>query len=514
MAGKPEAVALFPGDVRSAETFVSKSREVAARFTREDRALSASAIRGGGDQAQTRLDAFVDQGGFMITTGQQPGLFGGPLFGLYKALTAVALAERMETVLGRPVLPVFWIASEDNDWDEVRTSSVLDLDNQLQEIALPPRTDDAHPPLHRIPAGREIPDAVERFLSLLPETEFSARWSELVRHAYRPERTLSDAFEEVMTALTRRAGLFFVQAHEPVLKARALPLLLKELRECEAREQALAELGGRISGEGFALQVPILEGATNLFLEAEGGGRERIFREGADLRLRKSGRRLTMAEVETLVEEDPSVLSPNVFLRPVVESLVFPTLCYVAGPGEAAYLPQTAPVFAGHGIEQPLVHPRASLVVVERKVEKVLDKFHLEIEDLALPASELMGRLAREEIPGDVQEALDAIKRSLGQQTEALRKAVSGVDPTLGGPVDSFRNQSFGNLADVERKVVQSLKRANEVTLGQVGKAQENLFPAGRPQERVFNPFYYLMRYNEAFLVGLGEAARDAVLPR
>jgi len=508
----PAALDFYPGSPRDLSSFVEKAREVDARFDREGRAAAAAHLVGGGDVAAGRLRSFVEDRGFMVTTGQQPGLFGGPLYGLYKGLTAAALARRLEAEIGRPVLPVFWIASEDHGWDEVRGVHVLDAQNELHEVALPDRDPVPSPPLHRIQVGSELEAALEAFLALHPETDFSSRWEALLRESYGPDRTLSSGFQRVMETLFASAGVFLVQAHDPGLKQRSLPVLLRELEEAGEREAELARLGARIQEAGFELQVPLFEGATNLFLEGP-EGRERLFTDGSGFRLRGSGTRLSTREIRDRVDDDPSVLSPNVLLRPVVESTVFPTLSYVAGPGEAAYLPQTAPVFRGHGVERPIVHPRVGITIVESKVDKVLRKFRLELDEMARPHHELAGRLVREDMPGEVNSALSELRSALGRGASRLGDAVRAVDPTLGGPVDAFRNQGFGLLEEVEKKVIQQLKRENEIALAQVGKAQLHLFPLGKPQERVLNPFYYLVRYDEEFLERLWTEARAAVLP-
>ena len=510
--GSPEALALFSRDPRSMESYLAKAQEVDARVGREERLLAASCLVGGGDDAGERIDEFVEGRGFVVTTGQQPGLFGGPLYGLYKGLTAAALARRLEGVLERPVIPVFWIASEDHDWDEARATHVIDVGNDLREVALPPGEPGVDRPLYQIPADEEIIGALELFCSFMPDTEFLPRWRTLLEESHRPDRTLAEAFQDVLEILLGPAGVFLVQAHHPDLKARALPILLRELRESEDREAALRRNAASIEEAGFELQVPLIAEATNVFIQGE-ARRERVFRDGAGFRLRGSDRRLSLAEVEALGTDDPSCLSPNVLLRPVVESFLLPTLSLVAGPGEMAYLPQTAPVFAGHGIEMPVVHPRVSLAVVERKVDKVLGKFHLDIDDMSEPHQELAGRLVRESLPSDVQSGLETLRRVVDENTDRLLDSVSRIDPTLSGPVQAFRIQSLGLLTEVERKVVQSLKRENSVALTQVAKAQLHLFPGGQPQERVFNPFYYLVRYDWAFLEALRGHAEGAVLP-
>ncbi len=511
LSGSPEAQALFSRDPGSIDSYTAKAREVDARVGKEERLLAASCLLGGGNGASARIDEFVEGRGFVVTTGQQPGLFGGPLYGLYKGLTAAALAKRLEDLLERPVIPVFWIASEDHDWDEARVTHGIDVSNELHEISLPPVGHAVDRPLYQIPAGQEVTDALEFFFSLMPETEFLPRWRILLERSYRPERTLAEAYQDVLETLLGPAGVFLVQSHHPDLKTRALPILLRELKESRDREAAIERNDVAIARAGFALQVPLIAEATNVFLQRP-ERRERVFRDGAGFRLRGSDQRLSPTDVEALGSENPSLLSPNVLLRPVVESFLFPTLSYVAGPGEASYLPQTAPVFAGHGIEMPVIHPRVSLAVIERKIDKVLAKFDLEIDQLAVPHEEFAGQLARASIPGDIASNLDTLRTLIGENGELLSESVSRLDATLSGSAQSFRKQSLGLLSDVERKVVQSLKRANEVALTQVAKAQLHLFPGGKPQERVFNPFYYLVRYDEAFLAELRGHADRAVL--
>jgi uncharacterized protein YllA (UPF0747 family) len=296
------------------------------------------------------------------------------------------------------------------------------------------------------------------------------------------------------------------------MKARALPILLRELEETGDRVRDLKRRGTEIERAGYDQQVSILDGGANVFLEGP-HGRERLFLDEDGFRYRSSGQRTTLREVAARVEDDPTMLSPNVLLRPVVESALLPTLSYVAGPGEAAYLPQAEPVFRAHGIGRPVVHPRAALFLMETKISKVMEKFGLALEDLALPHHELAGRLLREEVPPEARRALATLRGAVEAGAEQLGSALRSVDPTLRGPVDSMRTQSLSLLDDVEKKVVHSLKRENDIALAQIAKARAHLFPLGRPQERVLNPFYYLARYDEELTRKVEAAAAGAVLP-
>jgi uncharacterized protein YllA (UPF0747 family) len=193
--------------------------------------------------------------------------------------------------------------------------------------------------------------------------------------------------------------------------------------------------------------------------------------------------------------DDPSLLSPNVLLRPVVESSVFPVVSYVAGPGETAYYAQLKDFFAAHGLRMPVIHPRFSATLVEAKIGKVLEKFHLSLDAVDRPFHELAAEIAREEVPPEVRKALGELRGAVGKGSGALLQAVRQIDPTLKGPVTHARNSAFSAFDDAERKILQAVKRENEIALGQLEKAQNHLFPMGKPQERVLNAFYYLTRY-------------------
>jgi bacillithiol biosynthesis cysteine-adding enzyme BshC len=246
--------------------------------------------------------------------------------------------------------------------------------------------------------------------------------------------------------------------------------------------------------EGYHVQVPILKDGVNLFLEGA-EGRDRLYRDGDGIRLNRAGTRMTLEEVRALARENPSLLSPNVLLRPVVESSLFPTLSYVAGPGELAYFGQLNDFFHAHGIGMPIVFPRHSATIVEGKIGKVLDKLRRSPESLARPYHELAAEIAMEEVPQEVRRSLGEIRSALGKGTGALVEAAQEIDVTLKGPVTQARNTAFAAFDEAERKILQALKRQNEITLDQLDKAQRHLFPFGKPQERSLNVFYYLTRY-------------------
>ena len=266
----------------------------------------------------------------------------------------------------------------------------------------------------------------------------------------------------------------------------------------------LREDADKLEGAGFTAQVPILDGAVNLCLEGP-EGRERIYRNGNDFELRRSHESVSAEAIRERVESDPLTLSPNVLLRPVVESAIFPVISYVAGPGEAAYYAQIKRLFQSHGLMMPVIYPRHAVTVVEAKVRKKLDKFGLDVERLQRPLHEIMTDIARDEVPDGVRRALGELKSSVARGSDDLLKAATGIDPTLKGPVTNARNNALAAFQAAERKIIQSVKRENEVASSQLEVAQRHLFPDGQPQERMLTPLYYLTRYGSDFVASLTE---------
>lgn len=507
-AGARSLARFYAGSPWDARAYERKAAEIEARFDAAARARLRTMLRPASDEARTRLDAVASGSGYVVTTGQQAGLLCGPLFTIHKALSVVALGDALEATLGVAVLPVFWVASEDHDWAEVKDVHLLDTSNRHHRFELKGAGGEAGgddgssgpgPSMARRRLDASIDELFTRITAILPPTDFRDGMLQRFRAAYRPGVTVSDAFERLLADLLASTPIALLQASDPELKRASVPVLRAELENGAAHEEILHARSEELRAAGYEPQVPILAGADNVFYERE-VGRERLVRTHDGWVTRGSGTRLGRDAALAELANDPVRFSPNVLLRPVVESAVLPTLAYVAGPAELRYFAQIGCLFDAHGIGVPLVMPRASLTVVEGKTRKVLDKFGLDVADLAVPPQELAARVLAEEVPVDVEEALKRLRGAIGDGYGALAKAIEQIDPTLKGPVGSARSAAFSELAELEKKVMRQLKSRNEVTLEQIEKARVNLFPTGRPQERVLNPLQYLVRYGDAFV--------------
>lgn len=497
LAGEASAARFYGASPFTPESYRRKAASLAPGV-RERACDAARLIDPGSARSEALLHDVVRSGGYFVTTGQQPGLFGGPLYGLYKALAAVRLAEDLGRLLDKPVMPLFWIASDDHDWEEASRAHALDGGNRLCRLDLGPGPGRARRSLAETPMGEGVEEAVAGLARAFPPNDFHEHWLAQVRQAYRPGATLPTAFRRFMGTLLEDTPLGWVDAGDSRVKAGSRPLLEAEAEDPAASEAVLAETGAALSAAGYGLQVPLIPGAANLFVHAP-DGRDRLERVGAGFRLRGSGRELSKGRVLELIAADPCAVSANVLLRPVVESFLFPTLAYVGGPGELAYFGQLRGLFQHHGVGMPIAAPRASLLVVEAKVAKAMEALGTDPADL-MDRDGLLARFARQEMPPAVEAASKRWRDGVHSASDELAAAAAGVDRTLEGAAKAARNAGLAALATLDKKIVRALKRRNETARDRIDRARANLWPAGKPQDRIFGPLQYLMRYGSGFV--------------
>lgn len=425
-----------------------------------------------------------------VTTGQQPGLFTGPLYTVYKALSAIALARRLEQERGVPVVPVFWVAGDDHDFAEANHAWVLNAAGEPVSIVLRERPADGPLlPLFREPSGQDARAALDALGAALPDTEFRAATLDWLAAAYRPDTNLADAGAEALNRLLGGRGLAVFRAHDVAAKRAATPWILRGLEET------------------------LPDGLTPVMVEGR-AGRDRLRPDRDAFVTRRSGERFTKAELERVATEAPERLSPNVLLRPVVEAALFPTVAYVGGPSEIGYLPDARPLFKRLGVSAPAPIARWSGLILETRVEKVLERHHLTPADFHTPPGALEARLARETLPTVVAAALAGLRDRVQRDYDALAAAIAQVDPTLERTVQSARNAALGGTTDIEKKVLASLKRASDTLVSQLARARATIAPTGKPQERVLTVASFLARHGPGLLDAVdAEVARWVTAP-
>jgi len=441
-----------------------------------------------------------------VTTGQQPGLFTGPLYTIYKALSAAGLARMLERQWQRPVVPVFWIAGDDHDFAEASHTSWLTTDGMVRRVSLPPRPPDAPlTPLYQEPLGAEISALLETLGADLAGSEFRQWTLEWLQRHYRPEATVAGSFAGALAELLAPAGVICLDSTHPNVKRGAARYLIRGLGLARELDRDLENRSQELLGAGADPSVAVGDGATLVMLEGP-LGRDRLLIENGGFITRRGRERYDLQSLQRIAAAEPGRLSPNVLLRPVVESALLPTVAYLAGPGELKYLALAQPVYERMRVPRQLVVPRWSGVLVEPRVDRVLQKFGIELGDLLEPQGSLESRLVRSQLPEEASRGLESLRESLLLGYQTLARSAAEIDPTLTRPVEGARNQALAGLKDIEKKLVQHLKRRQELELGQLAKARALVLPDNQPQERVLTIAPFLARHGPALIPELGEA--------
>ena len=503
--------AFYTGHHADPEAYERKAAEVERRLDASARAAVAGAIEPLGDAA-ARLKSILGGDGFFVTTGQQPALFGGPLYTIYKILGAIRLADVLERQLGRPVLALFWVGSDDHDWDEANHTAVLDAQHYVQRITVAADPDAVPLPLSQRRWGPGVELAVKELADVLPDTTFSDEVLAHVRADYTPASTVAASSTATLRYLLHGRRVAFVDSAHPALRRAAAPVMRADVIRMSDGDDVIARQTARLEAAGYDAQVAVTDGASNLmFIDEQ--GRDRLIRTTRGWATRRQRSGIGNAELLDLIESEPDRFSPNVLLRPVVESAVFPTLAYVAGPGEVSYFAQIGCLFRAHGILPPVVVPRPSVTLIDDKLERTLHSLDIDAATLRRPFRDVVASTVAADMPEDVRAALDALRGMLGTGYEDLAAAAAHIDPTLRGPVTGIRNRALLEVNAAEKKILGGLRRAGHVRIEQLRRAAAQIQPGDAPQERVLGALPFVARYGRA-LIGEIEAALDMKSPR
>jgi bacillithiol biosynthesis cysteine-adding enzyme BshC len=449
-------------------------------------------------QAASRL---ADPATRVVITGQQAGLFGGPLFTLLKAMTAMRLAGQVEQTHGVPVVPVFWIDAEDHDWAEVSGCTVLDPDLSPRTIRLPDPPGAGERPVARLLLDETVKAAIDSLETTLPESEFRAELVAGLRRAYQPGRGMAEAFGCWLETVLGRHGLVVYDSSDPAAKPLARDILTREIAEPGETAELASRAGEALVENGYHAQVTPSEGAISLFhLEPH---REAIRVTGDSVTI--GDRTTTLAALAQEAKASPEHFSPNVLLRPIVQDAVFPTICYVAGPNELAYLGQLREVYARFGIAMPLMYQRTTATLVDSATLRFLGKYDLPMMALQPRDEKALNELLESQLPPTVDNALAGVASLISERMDGLASAVPQIDPTLEGTVRTTLGKMQHELHTLHNKVIQAAKRKDETLRRQFQRAQALTFPSGHPQEREVGFVWFLNRYGSALIPRLIE---------
>ena len=494
-AGNPATPAAWRDAVERTQRF-RRHRDAVA-----DLVTAQQERRGAPPEALAASGRLRDPGTVAVVTGQQAGLFGGPLFTLLKAITAIRLAERVSEEQRIPAVAVFWIDSDDHDWDEVKACGLLDEGLSLIRIAVsdPPGANER--PVARMTLDDSVLAAVESLETALPRTEFTPELLEQLRMAYRPGLGMAHAFGQWIEAVLGPKGLVVFDAADPAAKPIVAPLFAQEVEHAGRTSALAAQAGAALSERGYRAQVTPHEGQPALFhLD---GGREPIRQQDGLFTI--GAETFSRGALLDLLARAPQEFSPNVLLRPLVQDTLFPTVCYVAGPSELVYLGQLRGVYDAFGVPMPLIQQRATATILDSNSMRFLTRHDFPFENLRPQDEAALNQLLEAQLPASVEASLDEATRVLIERMEAVATAVPQIDATLEGATRSTLGRMQDDLKKLHGKIIQAAKRKDETLRRQFKHAQAQAFPGGHPQERTVGFVYFLNKYGPTLVDRLCE---------
>jgi bacillithiol biosynthesis cysteine-adding enzyme BshC len=502
----PQVVSLFGAHPSSQEDWQKRSAWLdRTAGERADRDGLVRALRNYQDLTRAHpavfrsLDRLARQDALVVVGGQQAGLFGGALMIYYKALTVIQTARHAERLLGRPVVPVFWIAGEDHDFDEANHVHVQGADGGVKRIRIE-RPPGARLAVSRTPISAADWDAALADLAVtLPDTAFKSEMLASLRRQTADAPTLSLAFARLLAEWFGPDGLVLLDADDPALRALEGSMFRKLIARNDELEQALRQGERAVASLGLPLQAEAEPGNANIFLHHD-SGRLLLFKDGGKFVDRRG---IVAAEREELLEwteSSPERLSTNALTRPLMQDYLLPVLAAVLGPSELAYWGLLGPAFHAFGMQMPVLVPRQSFTYLEPQTLKWMDKFGLTPEEaLYRWEQRKTAWLAAQD-----QWDLDGVFRTAKDQFAAIyapvMEKVASLDPGLAALSASNRDRILGQIAYLEQRAREALSNRHETSLRQWDRIRISLTPGGKPQERVYGTIQFWNRYGKAWL--------------
>lgn len=444
------------------------------------------------------LELLASGRAWVVAAGQQPGFLGGPLYTFFKALSVARWAQVLHSRTGQPFVPLFWVASEDDDFAEVSTAWLRGQDQRLHPLRFRPEPERA---VSVGPLKADWASVETELRQVLPPSEFREAFLAELAEAFQ-DRSLAEGFGRLLLRWLGSQGLLVADPMWPQVRSLLTPFLEAVLRAPLHPTRLVNEAGRALSEQGFSPQVHKQEHLCPFYLYSPSGERQRLLCQGEVLRSDQGT--WSREELSALLRASPERFSLSLILRPVAQDYLFPTVAFLGGPGEIAYFAQLREVYRWLGVAMPLILPRFTATLVEPRMGRVLERYGLRPQEVRGDVEALLNRLIGERYGEEAQERFGEARQAAAQALSPLLAWVKEVDPNLEKPAQQTLLHLEFELEKLLQKTMRALKRRNEVLAEQIRSVAEGLYPQRQLQERVMNPYAFWVRY--------GPALREALL--
>lgn len=444
---------------------------------------------GVGESNRTGLQALAGEEAVTITTGQQLGFYGGPLFAVYKILSTIYLSDKLTRDTGRKVIPVFWLADEDHDYEEI-AEVLLPRNKKMERIRHAGSGNIGHAAGHII-LGESFRDFRRKVHEMLPQTDFKNELFDLLDSCYEPGKSIRTAFAQLVSSLFSHHGLIVAGSNHAGIKRHVSACIRQAISDRAEIQRLLEEQSGKIAKD-YHQQVTITD--SLLFWHDPKEGRVRLDCQDG-IWERAPGIRFSTSGLVNLAEENPAAFSPNVFLRPVIQDTLLPNIAYVGGPAEVAYHAQMKPLYGHFGMNAPFLACRLTATLMEPSVGRYLKDLPFEFPDYAMRREDLESQYVRSLEDASVENRFSEWKSRVDQLTEEMLQKLDIRDPGLLKAASAATKEHCKSIERLENKWKKSIKQKEEVQIKRIGRIKDSLFPMDMLQERAVSFIYYMNKY-------------------
>lgn len=487
----------YNGDFRDLATMQAHIDKVSLRdYPREQLGAilkEQNEAYGCGSSTLENITMLVDNKTCAVITGQQVGLFSGPLYTIYKALTAIKLAKYLSQNARGQVVPLFWLASDDHDFAEINHVKLLDQANQVTKISYEPPSSSTRIPAADILLTPEITTCIQALETATQNSEFKQSVLSHLSEAYGAGESIAAAFARWLTRLLKPYGLIIIDGSHPELKKLGSRVFRTEIQEDSPSTKRALESSQDLEQSGYHAQVSVHDGILNLFYAEQ--ERQSIHVQDGHYHIKGTQTAYTRQELLDLLENSPQRFSPNVLLRPLYQDALLPTVAYVGGPGEISYFAQMKGIYDSFGLHMPVLYPRKTVTILEKKIDIVLTNYHLAVEDFWRTDDKLINEAVKKNIPAAIDESIGLTAAHLAGDFQAIKDEVIAFDASLEKTVDMSLGKMNQQLEFLKKKVLKVAKQREAIITQQLSKAIHNLYPNNHLQERVFNITPLLIKY-------------------
>lgn len=492
----------YEAGARDWDALIARSQRVAAQeFNRDavaDVLLEQNRNAGAGEPTLANIERLRQNDSVVVITGQQAGLFTGPLYTIFKALTAIKLANELRT-RNVNAIPVFWIAAEDHDFAEVNHTRLVNREGQLVTITYTACSPAEGKPVGAVTLREGITENIDELIAALPESEFTPQLIADLRESYQPGTGFADAFGKMMMKLFGKFGVVLINPLDDRLKQIGGTIYTQAMQRAPEFAAALVNQSAALEAAGYHAQVYTSNESVPLFMMDEGRRTAMVQRDG-HFYLKGREKQFPREELLDTVQRCPTCFSPNVTLRPIVQDFLLPTAIYIGGPAEIAYFAQLRAGYKLLGRIEPLVLSRASFTLLERRHAKTLSKHGLQFSDLFAGLNEVMTRIGEQSLDKETAATFDETEQVFEAQLEKLQAALQKVDASLAAALKGGRTNMLSNIQRLRATYVKNVSQRDENVRNQIERAFAVLYPNKGLQEREINVSYFLARYGYELL--------------